>query len=271
MCVRLTRIVPLLACLAACKDPSEASAARAGDHATWLASRAEADVRALEAALPAAAATLAARFAGPDDPRGEVTSLHDAIVHARSTTPGLDAGPSSFFAVVDAKGIVLRSDLVTDEMAGKDFFAAYPDLAKGRGSLVETLAKAPAANDEQWLAATPIGSEDELVTGFTYRTFAGRLSDALHAVLEEEARDAGKPDDLPVYYVAVFDPRGVYPAVHTPAVDEDALRAADLVAKTAGGPYVAKTTIARRLFGLGAARTPKLGESTGIAVLRSEI
>jgi hypothetical protein len=271
MRVTLARIVGVLALVpcVACKAPSDGSAGRAGEHAAWLASRADDEVSELEAALPVAAAGLAARFAGPGDPRGDVNALHDAIIHARTSAPALDAGPSGFFAVLDGKGTVLRNDLVIDEMAGEDFFAMYPDLARARSALVETVA--PAGADEEWLAGAPAGADAELVTGFTYRALAGRLSDALRGVLEGEALEAGKPDALPIYYVAVFDARGVYAPPQTPAADYEALRTAGLVAKTASGNLAAKATIAGRLFGLGAARAPKLADATGVAVLRSEI
>jgi hypothetical protein len=272
MRVRWPLLVPLaaLAAAAACKDPQAQSAPRAGDEAAWLAARADADVTALEAALPGAAAALAGRFSGPDDPRGDVNALHDAIVRARADAPALDAGPSQFFAVLDGKGVVLRNDLVTDEMAGHDFFAEYPGLAGARAGLVEKVAPAEGGG-ERWIAGVPAGPDAELVTGFTYRALAGRLSDALRTRLEAEARDAGRPDALPVAYVAVFDARGVYVAPHTPAADEDALRAADLVAKTAAGAFAGTIVIAGRTFGAGAARAPKLGDATGVAVLRSEI
>jgi hypothetical protein len=56
----------------------------------------------------------------------------------------------------------------------------------------------------------------------------------------------------------------------TPKVDDDALAAQDLVAKTAGGPATGTLTITDRAFGYAAVRTAKMAPDTGVVVLRSE-
>jgi hypothetical protein len=69
----------------------------------------------------------------------------------------------------------------------------------------------------------------------------------------------------------VFDASGVYAERTTPKVDEQALADAKLVEKTKGGASDGTLTITDRAFGYAAKRTPKLGEDTGIVVLRSEL
>jgi hypothetical protein len=69
----------------------------------------------------------------------------------------------------------------------------------------------------------------------------------------------------------VFDATGIYSAPLTPQVNEKALSDLDLVAKTTAGPTHGVLNITDRDFGYAAARVPKLGPDTGIAVLRSEI
>ena len=75
---------------------------------------------------------------------------------------------------------------------------------------------------------------------------------------------------IPVFYVAVFDPGGVYGAPLTPDVDTAALVEQGLPGKTTAGPAQGVLTITDRTFGYGARRTPSLGNETGIVVLRSD-
>lgn len=110
-----------------------------------------------------------------------------------------------------------------------------------------------------------------LLTGWTFRRFANHLQESLRHDLQEqllEAKDTGK---LPILYVAVFDPTGVYSAPLTPPVNDKALADLDLLAKTAAGPVHGIVSITERDFGYAAIRVPKLGADTGVAVLRSEI
>jgi hypothetical protein len=57
----------------------------------------------------------------------------------------------------------------------------------------------------------------------------------------------------------------------TPLVSAEALEALDLPARTEGGTlYHQQIEIGGRKYGLAARRTSKLGDATGVAVLRSE-
>src|SRR5207302_2035356 len=97
------------------------------------------------------------------------------------------------------------------------------------------------------------------------------LTEALKSELVEEAKQRGEPGKIPVYYIALFDKQGVYPAPFTPPVNGKALAETDLVGKTAGGTYKGSITITERVFGLGAARLPKLAAETGVAILWSDL
>jgi hypothetical protein len=106
------------------------------------------------------------------------------------------------------------------------------------------------------------------VTGWSYRYFSRHLQEALKIRLMDEAKNSG--GRVPVFYVAVFDRAGVYPAPMTPDVDEQALVGQDLVSKTASGTATGSLNITDRVFGFAATRTPKMAPDTGIVVLRSE-
>ena len=109
------------------------------------------------------------------------------------------------------------------------------------------------------------------MTGWTFRYFARHLQESLKDKLVEQAKASGNGGKMPVFYVAVFDKSGVYPAPLTPAVDESALGGLDLVSKTAAGSAQGTLTITDRAFGWAAARTPKLAPDTGVVVLRSDL
>jgi hypothetical protein len=110
-----------------------------------------------------------------------------------------------------------------------------------------------------------------LVTGWSYRYFARHLQSSLESHLLEAVKASGSDGKLPIYYVALFDPSGVYSAPLTPQVDEQALDAQSLVSHTAGGLFSGTMTITDRDFGFAALRAPKLGTDVGVAVLRSDL
>jgi len=182
--------------------------------------------------------------------------------------------------LADPNGIAIRNDLEEDVMAGQNLIAAFPALAKAKDGYVTATGKFPNSTtkngpDEDWIAAAPVKRADGstgafLVTGWSYRYFARHLQEALKTRLLAQAKAAGEEGRLPVYYVAVFDKSGVYPAPLTPQVDEKALADEDLVGKTASGPFQGTVTITDRAFGFAARRTPRLAPDTGVVVLRSE-
>jgi hypothetical protein len=193
----------------------------------------------------------------------------------------LGIAKSTFFALTDGSGVAIRNDLEEDVMAGQNLFAIFPPLAGAKSGYVATTGSFPNAAgkngpDEDWVAAVPVKREDGstgavFVTGWTYRYFARHLQESLKDRLVDEAKTTGTEGKLPVFYVAVFDKTGVYPAPLTPQVDEKALAGLDLLAKTANSDAQGTVTITDRVFGWAATRTPKLAPDTGLVVLRSEL
>jgi hypothetical protein len=198
----------------------------------------------------------------------------------RRDVADLNIAKSTFFALADPNGVAIRNDLEEDVMAGQNLFAVFPGLAKAKDGYVTTTGVFPkppqTGPDEDWIAGQPVKREDGstgavLVTGWTYRYFARHLQESLKDHLVERAKKTGEEGKLPVFYVAVFDKTGVYSAPLTPPIDDDALRKADLVGKTASGAFQGVIDITDRAFGFAARRTPNLAPDTGVVVLRSEL
>lgn len=271
----------VLALLPSCKDQAKESAVQAVRNADTLAALVDKDVAEVERGMPEGAKRLAALVSCTTDPKQDAAAARKALLRVRRDVVDLGIAKSTFFALADVNGVAIRNDLEEDVMAGQNLFAIFPALAKAKAGYVATTGAFPNASnkngpDEDWVAAVPVKREDGspgavFVTGWTYRYFARHLQEALKDRLVEEAKGSGNEGRLPVFYVAVFDRSGVYPAPLTPQVDEKALAAIDLVGRTASGDAQGTAAITDRGFGWGAARTPKLAPETGVVVLRSEL
>jgi hypothetical protein len=264
-----------------CKDQAKESAGQAVRNADTLVALVDKDIGEVERGMPEGAKRLAPLVSGGADPRQDAAAARKALLRVRRDVQDLGIAKSTFFALADVGGIAIRNDLEEDVMAGQNLFSVFPALARAKSGYVATTGAFPNASnkngpDEDWVAAVPVKREDGspgavFVTGWTYRYFARHLQESLKDRLVEEAKASGNEGKLPVFYVAVFDKSGVYPAPLTPQVDEQALGALDLLGKTAGGDAQGTVTITDRAFGWGAARTPKLAPETGVVVLRSEL
>lgn len=275
-------VLPVLSLhwLSGCKDQGKESAARAANDDAFLVDLVDKDIAEIDRGLPEGAKRLAPLVQGAD-PRQDVAGVRKALLHMRRDVVDLNVAKSTFFALADPDGTAIRNDLEEDVMAGRNLVAIFPPLAKAREGFVTTTGSFPNADnrngpDKDWIAATPVRRDDGstgalLVTGWSYRYFARHLQSTLQSRLLDEAKAGGADGKLPVYYVAVFDASGVYSAPLTPRVDEEALAAQNLPAKTAGGPTEGTLLITERDFGYAAARTPKLAPDTGVVVLRSEL
>ncbi len=275
-------LVGLLALMAlpGCKDPAKESAAFAARDVAQLAALVDKDVAEIERGLPEGALKLAPLVANGADPRQDVAGVRKALMRMRRDVGDLNAAKSTFFALADANGVAIRNDLEEDVMAGQNLTAIFPALAGAASGVVTTTGAFPNTTtkngpDEDWIAGVAVKREGGttgalLVTGWSYRYFARHLQEALKTRLLDEAKAAGNEGKLPVYYVAVFDRRGVYSAPTTPAVDDKALAEQDLVAKSASGAYEGTASITNRGFGVAAQRTPTLASDTGVVVLRSD-
>jgi hypothetical protein len=268
----------------ACTDSAKVSEGKAVAHAERLAKLADDDVEEVRRGLPHGAKSLGQVWDGKKDPMADPSLARKGLDRARDEHRDLAVAKSTFFAMTDDKGTVLRSDQEPDILAGKSLVAAYPEMAKvlagetieTRGSMAET-AGARTGGDEQWVAAAPVRDAQGKVrgiyaSGWSMRRFAYHLEEALKSDMLSEALRAGdKNVKLPLVYVFVVAGSKVYGAPVTPLVNTETLQKLDLTSKTADGATFHQTLeITGRGFGVAARRAPQMGPDIGVAVLRSE-
>ncbi len=265
-----------------CKDPGEKSATLAAEHASFLATLVDKDVGEVERGLPEGAKRATAAFADGAGIQRDPQQVRKGLQKIQRDVSDLLVAKSTFFALVDDKGIAIRNNLEPDAMAGKDLFALFPALKTADTTpFVTTVGQFPEAAigprpDRTWVAGCPVKKDDGkiigyYVTGWSYRGFAHHLQESLLADLKGKLLAAGETGKLPILYVAVFDANGVYAERQTPEVNETTLAGLKLGEATAAGPAHGVVKVTERSYGWAAARTPKLGKDTGVAILRSEI
>jgi hypothetical protein len=274
--------VTLMAVGAGCTDSSKTSERKAIEHADRLAKLADDDVDEVRRGLPRGAQALGQLWDTPADPKADPWAVWHALDRVRDHDRDLTVAKSTFFALTDDKGVVIRSDQDPDILEGKSLTGAYPETAKVlSGASVETVGSMPenagarTGSDDQWVAAAPVRDRNSVVrgmyaTGWSFTRFAYHLEETLkHDFMDKALKGQFK---IPLVYVFVFVGPKVYGAPVTPLVDAQALEALDLPSKTADGTTLhQRLEVAGRTYGLAAKRAPKLGQSAGVAVLRSEI
>ncbi len=145
-----------------CTDQGKLSAERASAHARFLAPVTERDVKEVHDGLPQGTQYLEELWKSSEtvlDPE----AARDALNRARAKVQDLRNAKSTFFAVVEKTGTVVRNDLQLDMMAGKDLLAAFPSLktaletgyAEATGSMHEARGT-EGKGDGQWMAAAAV-------------------------------------------------------------------------------------------------------------------
>jgi len=223
------------------------------------------------AALPVASAPVA-----PAAP--EPGAVRAALLQARGKVQDLRVAKSTFFALADPQGIVLRNDQDQDQMVGKGLFEAYPALRQVlTGTYVETLGSMPEAagiasrSDAQWVAAAPVMQGGQVkglyVTGWSWSAYSKRLQHALRGELLGQL-EPGKNE--PLVYVLILVGKDVY-GWDAPDVNLQAVAAVDFVSKLQGeAPRSEILELTGRRWGVAAKLAPALGKGVAVAVLRSE-
>lgn len=210
-----------------------------------------------------------------EDPRESLQVLNTA----RNKVQDLRVAKSTFFALVDPSGTILRSDQEHDALAGKQLFSAFPELkAALTGKYVETRGELPEAaevrgrKDGQWVAGLGVMDSGETrglyVAGWSWSAYAYRLENQLRSSLRS-APDSGKKE--PLVYVYVVVGKDVFGAPVSPDINARVVAEEGFLEKAAGSAVVSATReITGRDFGLAFQRTPELGADVGVAVVRSE-
>lgn len=267
--------LPLLLAAFGCTDEGKVSAERASAHVRFLAPVTENDVAEVRSGLPKGAPFLEGLWAKSEtvlDPE----AARDALTKARAKTQDLRVAKSTFFAVAELGGQVVRNDLQLDMMAGKNLFDAFPALkAAGETGYVEATGSMHEARgtegkpDGQWVAAAAVKKDGVAkglyVTGWAWTLYARRLEEALKSQLWDEEK--GKK---PLFYVVVINGNQAYGTGPSPQVNLDAIAQLDPLAKAVDGYFQTQLEITGRQFGFAAQAAPALGPSVMIGVLRSE-
>ena len=277
-------IAVLAAATSACTDSAKVSEGKAAAHVERLAKLADDDVEEVRRGLPLGAKSLGPAWDAKKESLADPSFARRSLDRVRDEHRDLAVAKSTFFALTDDKGTVLRSDQEPDILSGKSLVASYPEMAKvltgeaieTRGAMPET-AGARTGGDEQWVAAAPVRDAEGKVrgiyaSGWSMRRFAYHLEETLKSDMITEAMKTGeKHVKLPLVYVFVVAGSKVYGAPVTPLVNAETLQKLDLPSKmTEGTTFHQTLEITGRGFGLAARRAPRMGPDIGVAVLRSE-
>lgn len=270
-------VVLLSSMLSACTDTGKISADFAKGHAKFLLTEANKDVEQVRKGMPLGAKLLQKVFDSGEPMDAQKSS--EALERARGKTYELRLAKSTFFALVEPNGKVIRNDQEQDRMAGKNIFASYPDLKKvAQGKMVETRGSMPEAAgvrgkpDAQWVVGVPVESKGDVValyvSGWSWSAYAYRLETALRSDILSKTKEG---DKVPLTYVYVIVANQAYGAPISPVVNGEAiLKQKPLARAKASEPFAMPLEIENRMFGLAVVPLEKLGKDVGIAVLRSE-
>ena len=266
--------------LVGCTKTSEVSKQKARAEVELLSKAASADVEEVRKGLPAGAKQLEAFFAQADDKaQNDAAAAKEALQTARSRVQDLRTAKSTFFLIADKNGLILRSDLEHDGMAGKNLFAAFDLKAALSGRYSEARGSMPEASgvrgrsDGQWAAATPVMKGADVAgvyaTGWSWSAYAYRLENQLRSTVKSEAADSNSRE--PLVYVYVVVEKEAYGAPISPDVNAKAVRDSGLMGRASGEAVVdLAQEIEGRDFGIALRRVPALGPDVAIAVVRSE-
>jgi hypothetical protein len=271
----------LMVSLGACGNTAKLSADRAVEHVGFLAPVVTQDVREVREGLPEGAKYLSPLWKGGIDAAKDPEAGRDALERARGRVQNLRVAKSSFFALADKQGTVIRSDQPQDWLAGKNVFSAFPGLqVAAQGTYAETLGSMHEARgvegkpDAQWVAAVPVKAGADAtetagvyVTGWAWSHYARRLEEALKSHLGDTEKDAKKP----LFYVFIVVGDQVFGSRPAPVVNAQAIaerKPAEHIGEN--GLFRAELEITERWFGLAVKPAPELGPKVLIAVLRSE-
>ena len=269
-------LAPAAGGLLGCTDTGKISAEKAIPQAQFLLKAANEDLSELKRGLNKGVPFLVPAFSNgvPDS-----QTAQKALETARNKVQDLRVAKSTFFALVDKDGTVIRNDQQQDLMAGKNAFAAFKELkqvfegkvVESRGSMKEA-AGVRGKPDAQWVLGVPVKVDGKVVaayvSGWSWSAYAYRLETALRSdVLAKTAEG----DKVPLLYVYVLVAGQAYGAPISPTVNGDAIvKTNPLKGASETAPFSVALEIEGRQFGLAVVPLKAAGPNAGIAVLRSE-
>jgi hypothetical protein len=228
--------------------------------------------------LPLGAEQLRSYFAKPE--REDAARAREALDRARNKVQDLRVAKSTFFALLDERGVALRNDRDQDSMAGKSLLPAFPFLKQAlEGRYIEGRGKLPEATglrdqvDGQWVAAQPVSEGGKTVglyiTGWSWSAYAYRLENQIRSQIRSGLKDQERE---PLVYVYLVVGDEVFGAPVSPTVNAKAIRDIGFLRNPAAkqGPIALEREVTGRAFGVAFQLTPQLGEGVGVVVMRSE-
>ncbi len=271
----------LLTLISSCQNSVKStSLPRAIKHVSSLVEVAKGDVAEVRAGMPLGSQVLEPLYRSGIAPKDDLEKVGVTLNRARDRVQDLRVAKSTFFALVDIDGTILRSDRVPDVMAGKNLWSAVPPAAQviqGKVTTVNgSLAEASGVKgrpDGQWFWLVPVAVDGKVrgayVTGWSWSAYAYRLETALRNELKTIARNEQSKEPLAYVYLDVSG--AVYGAPVSPEVNASAISKAVTLDKVANGQvWSSVIEITGREFALAVSRAPDLGDNVAIAVLRSE-
>lgn len=264
-----------------CKDTTRLSKEKATAHAAFLAETVKKDVEEVRKGLPSGADVLGASLKSDAAVLTDPKAASRALEEARRKVQDLRVAKSTFFALADANGVVIRNDQEQDRMVGHSLFASFPALVEAKTRYLETSGSMPEASgvraprpDGQWIAAAPVKVDGDTkgvyATGWSWSAYAYRLEFALRGRIRSELM--GKTGEKePLIYVYMVVGKAAYGAPVSPEVNMKAIADLDPLSKTKGDEVFSTTVdVTGRTFGLAVKRASDAGQDVAVAVLRSE-
>jgi hypothetical protein len=273
-------LATLLSWLGACSRSVETSVEQAKQHVSMLVGTTSQDVEELRKGMPEGALQLRPLFQATTAPRDDLESVRSHLDRARQHVQDLRVAKSTFFALVDRDGTVLRSDREPDLMSGKNLFAAFPDTRQSLdGRTVTSRGEMPEAagvkgrRDGQFIVSVPVALDGTTravyASGWSWSGYAYRLQNALLSDLRSKRKSELEKEPLVYVFVVVDD--GVFGAPIAPEVNAEAIRKLGPLSRASGDAVFALAIeVTGRQFGLAVQRAPSLGPNVAVAVLRSE-
>lgn len=270
----------LIATSSACNRSVETSVAQARQHVSLLVDVSATDVDELQKGLPEGATELRSLYKEKIAPKDDLEAVRKQLGRARNHVQDLRVAKSTFFALIDRDGTILRSDREPDLMSGKNLFSAFPETRQSLdGKLVISRGEMPEASgvkgrkDGQFVVSVPVGTAGAVdavyASGWSWAAYAYRLQNALIADVRGKRKNDREKDPLMYVYIAVDD--AVFGAPQAPEVNAEAIRGLAPLSKVSGDEvFAAPLEVTGRDFGLALRRAPRLGPNVAVAVLRSE-
>lgn len=266
-----------------CTDAAKKSAELAVPQTERLAKLVDTDIADVKKGMPTGAKKIGESVFVTEGKELDPKQIREKLRSTRDLVTDLQTARSTFFALTDANGVGIASDLEVDGFVGKNLLEVFPPLAKTtKGESADGVGSFEAArgvqkgDDAQWVIGTPVmGSDGKqrgvFVSGWSFRRYAQRLQEQLNT----DFRMALKKGDTarsPLLYVFVVVGDKAYGEPRAPEVNQKAVEGLKVFEKLQGdAPWQHHVEIENRAFGVAARRVKGFGDNAAVVILRSEV